>query len=76
MLVGAGGAAALVTVTEALARAVAPPAPVATTVNVVFAVTVTVREPFVGTDEPLMVAAVALVVCQLTSAVFEDCIAA
>ena len=72
MLAGAG-AGVFVGDTVALACAVAPPAPVATIVNVVVAVTVTVCEPLAPTAAPLIDADVALVVCQLTSAVLADC---
>ena len=73
---GAGGPCDFVGDTVALACAVAPPAPVTTIVNVVVAVTVTVCEPLAPTAAPLIDADVALVVCQLTSAVLADCSAA
>ena len=62
-----------VSVTVALAWAVAPLALLATIANVVVAVTVCVCEPLAPTATPLIVTDVALVVCQLTSAVLADC---
>ena len=67
--VGAGGPI----VTVALAVAVAPLAFRATRVNVVVAVTAIVVEPLTGTAVPLSVADTALVVCQVTTAVFVPC---
>jgi hypothetical protein len=70
MLTGGSGAllGLLATVTVALSVAVAPAEFLATIVNVVVALTGTVVEPSTGTAVPLRVAEVALLVCQLTTA--------
>jgi hypothetical protein len=68
--------AAVVGVTVALAVAVRPSAARAVIVNVVCDETATVAEPVKPTSVPLMLADVAFVVCQLTSAEVADCIVA
>ena len=68
MLRGRPGAAAVGTVTVALAVAVAPFAPTAVIVKVVVPLTATDVDPDGPTETPLIDADTALVVCQLTSA--------
>ena len=74
VMVAVGAAAA----TVAVSVAVVPAAFLATSVNVVdvVALTVLVAEPFKATAAPLRVADVALVVCQVTSAVVGLCLVA